>query len=317
MRKKVILVALIWIVLAAVVFVLYWKREVSPVKEIISWAISVWPLLAVLGTGAIALSVWIIKHDSDRAKKKEYKAEIGKEAVTKSENLTETLTAMHRRLEELQKEKAARTKIRLKQLEKVLPALADRMGTVKLEEWPDFEKKVKQRVKQATPKRNLKRPFSFIERAKWKESVHFAALSVASKLKDELFQAKKWTFKDGLKVSEWLDGYNWGVKELRDNDPQWKALSESISPYFKDNVLRKLIGKHIDFSYIHSNVSLIVRYSNRYPRNAFSLMLHETLVGSPISPVEAEMALAEILNKIEKRLAEIKDSTTGGSDLPT
>jgi hypothetical protein len=209
---------------------------------------------------------------------------------------------------EIQGEKAARTKVGLRQLEKVFPTLADKMGTVKLEDWPDFKKKVEQKVKQATPQRKFRYRFSSKAWVEWKGSAHLAALSVASKLKDELFQTKKWTFKDGIKVSEWLDGYNWGVKELRDNDPQWKALSESISHYFQDSILSKLIKKHIDFSYIYNNVSLLAHYARQYPRNAFSLMLYETLVGSPISPIEVERALAKILNKIEKRLAELKSS---------
>lgn len=228
------------------------------------------------------------------------------EIVDKSESLTDTLTAMHRRLVELQKHKAEHTKISYSQWEKVIPTLADRIGTVKIRDWPKFNRKVKRRIQQVAPKRpNFQRRFRFQQWAKYKEELHFAALSVASELKSELFQSKEWALEDSLKASEWLDGYYWGVKELRDNDPQWKSLFESISHYLKDDILRTLIEKHIDFSYTYNNISLIVEYSRRYQDSAFSRMLYETLVGSPISPIEVEIALAEVLNEIELRLADM------------
>ena len=208
-------------------------------------------------------------------------------------------------------EKASHTKVNAKQLEQVLPTLADRMGTVKLRDWYKFERNVKSRIRRAMPRRNFRRPFSFIEFAKWRERVHLVALSVAVQVKEELFQSKEWTFEDGVKISEWLDGYDWGVKKLRDNDPQWKALYESIGHYLKDEKLRELIERHIDFSYIYNNQSLIVHYSHKFKDNVFSLMLHETLIGSPISPEKAEMALSEVLEQIEYRLGEIGTGESG------
>jgi hypothetical protein len=230
-------------------------------------------------------------------------------------DIGDCLTQMHRRLVELQKEKRVHTKIGMKQLEEVLPTLAYRMGIIKkIGDWPDFEERVKRRVKRAMPRRaiprpNLSRRLRFMEFVKFRERARLIALSVALEVKDELFKSKEWTFQDGMKVSKWLDDYNWGVEELRDNDPQWKSLYESISHYLKDDVLHELIGKHIDFSYIYNNISLIICYSERYPKNIFLLMLHETLLGSPISPIEAERALSELLSEIEKRLAEKGDST--------
>lgn len=63
MRKKALLVVSIWIVVAVAMFVLYLLREVSPVKESVAWALSVWPILATLGGVAILISGWVIKHD--------------------------------------------------------------------------------------------------------------------------------------------------------------------------------------------------------------------------------------------------------------
>lgn len=116
---------------------------------------------------------------------------------------------------------------------------------------------------------------------------------------------------DGAKVSDWLDGYHWGIKELRDNDSQWKALFESISHYLRDRQLRRLTEKHIDVSLTYNSVCLGTYYSGRFPKSPFSLMLHETLVGSPISPEKAEMALSELLSDIEKRLAELQEEKEG------
>jgi len=228
------------------------------------------------------------------------------EIIPQSENLADILIMMNRRLVDIQKEKASRTKIRYGQWDKAMPALSDKMGAIKLKDWPKFMKDVKRRVKRAAPKPKFRQKFSFKEWARYRERVEFAALSVASQIKDELLQSKEWTLVDGVKVGEWLDGYHWGVKELRDNDPQWKALFESISRYLRNKQLRGLIDKHIDFSYTYNSVCLGIYYSGRFPKSPFSLMLHETLVGSPISPVKAEIALGEILGDIDKRIEEIQ-----------
>lgn len=260
-----------------------------------------WMYLTVpVGLAMFVITIWAI-----RSKKV---IEVKTEAVEKSVNLTDTLTAMHRRLVELQKEKASHTKIRFKQWEIVMPTLSDRMGTVKFKDWYIFKRNLESRIRKASPRRNFKRTFNFIEFVKWRERVHLAALSVAVEVRDELFHSKEWTFEDGTKMSEWLDGYDWGVKILRDNDLQWRALYESISHYLKDEVLRKLIERHIDFSYFYNNESLVIYYSHKFQNDAFSLMLYETLVGSPISPEKAELALSEVLSEIEKRLVEIGDS---------
>lgn len=257
-----------------------------------------WTFWITIPVGLImfGIAIWAI-----RSKKT---VEVKPEIVYRSENLTETLSAMHRRLVELQKEKASHTKIGLRQLEKVLPTLADRMGTVKLKDWHKFEKSVKRRIQRAIPQPNFKRPLSFI---KFKERAHLAALSVASEIKRELFQSKEWTFEDGVKASEWLDGYHWGVKELRDNDTQWNTLYKSISHYLVDAKLRELVEKHIDLSYIYNNVCLITCYTEKSRKTSFSSMLHETLVGSPISPEKAESALSEILSEIEKHTSQMQE----------
>ena len=63
-------VVLIWLVVVVVVFILYIYREITPVKEIITWAIGIWPLLAILGAVALAISGWILKHDFSKPEEK-------------------------------------------------------------------------------------------------------------------------------------------------------------------------------------------------------------------------------------------------------
>jgi hypothetical protein len=220
---------------------------------------------------------------------------------------------MHRRVVELQKDKASRTKVSFIRWKKVIPTFADRMGIVKLKDWRKFERSVKSRINRAMPRKNFRRLSRlsnpkgwFIEYTKWKDEAERAALSVALQLKDELIPLGKWTIDDGIKASKWLDGYNWGVQKPRDDDPQWKGLSESISDYLrKDDVLRNLIKKHIDFSLMCNDMRLVVHYSSKFKDDVFSLMLHEALVGSPFSPEDIEIALSEILSDIDKRLEEI------------
>ena len=229
-------------------------------------------------------------------------------------SLTDTLTAMHRRLIELQKEKASHTNIGRGQLKKVLPTLADRMGTVKHEDWPKFEREMESRIRQASPPRpyiSFRGRFNFRRWAKvkeeWKDQVYRSASSVARKARDELLNIKEWTLADGIKVAEWLDGYDWGIKKLRDDDLQWKALYESIDSYLIDDILRGLIKEHIDLSHVYNNITLIIHYSSKFKDDIYSLMLYEALVGSPMSPEQVDMGLNEVLGKIEKRLKETKE----------
>ena len=216
--------------------------------------------------------------------------------------LNGTLICMHKRLIELQTEKYKHTKIPYKKWEKVIPTLADRVGTVKLKDWPKFQKKLLARIKQNMPgyqKIKSKDPFRlFVER---RERVHMAGLIVAAEVKKELIDLKKWNEDDVQKTCDWLDGYHWGLKELRDNDIEWNVMFNSINHYMTDTKLRGLIKRHIDVSYMYNSTNLIVRYGDRYPKTLFGSMLWETVAGKPISKSTIEIDLAKILSQITKR----------------
>lgn len=63
MRKKVSLIFLTWLVIAGIWLIIYFTGEVSPMKEFLAWALSVWPILAVLVTAGVTATALIIKHD--------------------------------------------------------------------------------------------------------------------------------------------------------------------------------------------------------------------------------------------------------------
>jgi hypothetical protein len=230
-------------------------------------------------------------------------------------SLTDILTAMHRRLIELQREKAAHTKVSFEVFKKVLPTLAYRMDKVEQEEWSAFENDIKSKIRQAIPPKpyiSIRGRFNFKKwarlNAQWKERVYLRASFIAREAKDELFNAKNWTLADGMKIAEWADGYGWGIKELRDNDPQWKGLYESIDNHLRiDDVLGGLIKDHIDVSHVYNNITLMVHISDKFKDDIYSLILYEALVGGPMSPEQVDMGLNEILGKIEKRLKEMAD----------
>jgi hypothetical protein len=220
-------------------------------------------------------------------------------------SLTDALTAMHRRLVELQKDKASHTEVSYTAWKRVVPTLADTMGVVKLKDWRKFERDVRSRVRRALPRKHFTRTLNpkrrFIQLAEWRDEAYRVALSVALELKDELVKSRGWTFDDGIKASNWLDGYDWGVKKLRDDDPQWQGLFESISDQLKEDALRNIIQRHIEFSLMCNNMRLLTYFSSKFKDDVFSIMLHEGLVGSPISPEHVEVALSEILSDIDKR----------------
>src|SRR4030042_1182771 len=233
--------------------------------------------------------------------------------VSKSEDLIDILTTMHRRLIDLQKEKAAHMNVGFEVFRKVLPTLAYRLDKVTEEEWSSFENDIRTKIHQAMPPKPympIRGRFNFKKwarlNAQWKERVYLRASLIARKARDELFNTKNWALTDGMKIAEWADGYGWGIKELRDDDSQWKGLYESIDNRLRiDDVLGGLIKDHIDVSHIYNNIALIVHISDRYKDDIYSLILYEALVGSPMSPEQVDAGLNEILGKIEKRLKEM------------
>ena len=230
-------------------------------------------------------------------------------------DLIDTLTAMHRRLIELQKEKEAHMKVGFEVFKKVLPILAHRLDKVKEEEWSTFENDIKSKIRQAIPPKpymSIRGRFNFKKWARlnkqWKEIVYVRASSIARKAKGELLNTKNWTLADAIKIAEWADGYGWGIKELRDNDPRWKELYESIDNHLRiDDVLGGLIKDHIDVSHVYNNITLMVHISDKFKDDIYSLILYEALVGSPMSPEQVDIGLNEILGKIENRLKEMAD----------
>jgi len=232
----------------------------------------------------VSLVIWAIK--STKPLVVETKTEI----IGRSEHPTDTLTKMHQRMIELKKVRLSHN-INLKQFESVLPTLMYKLGLIELGKWDDTEKSIRKRIKRAVGKNR-----------KGTRSAYFKAICEASRIKREWLQSQNWTIQDGLKIGEWLDGYNWGLRELRDNDTQWNELWESIKPYLLDSKLRELIEKHINLSYVYSSTLLVDDYSKKYPRSIRLLMLHETLVGSPINPVKVEFALSEVLAEIKEQM---------------
>lgn len=162
----------IWYILAVSLLWLFWQlfldelaslaREHIPEGGMIMYSVT-HPYIIM--PSLIILACLFILVRSKRKTKEELKL------TPKSENLVDTLTMMHRRLVEIQKEKASRTKIRYRQWDKAMPALADKMGTIKLKDWSKFTKGVKQKIQRAAPRPNFRQKFSFKEWARYRERV--------------------------------------------------------------------------------------------------------------------------------------------------
>lgn len=271
---------------------------ISPgVAGVLFWA------FIVLGiSGLLCIVVALIKRKKP--------AEIGKEKVIKSRKPIETLTKMHRRLVELQEEKASHTNVTLNELDKASWVFLDKLGIVPLRDKPKYMLKIKRRVQRNLPRPPFRQRFRFKEWSKYKQMARERGLAVGLELQRELIAEQEWTLSDVYKISEWLDDYDWGVKKLRDNDLNWGNMWKSIGDYLGDDTLRELIGNHVELSRAYNNVCLINHYSERLgERNSFLAELNKVLVGSPISPVKAELALGEIISEIKKRLVEM---TKGG-----
>ena len=218
--------------------------------------------------------------------------------ICKSNNLSDTLTAMH---EEMMCLLSARLKQRFnsrqkKQFNENMPLLFDKLGLVKLSDWDDFTKKMVNRVKRRIPKSPEKR-----EKTEWRYKV----VGKANEIIKDLADSKEWQVEDLVKVSDWLDGLNIGLRELREKDEKWQSLFKKTKPYMTDPILRGLIYKHISCSYGFCSISLSMSYGSRWAKDSFSKLLYSGMVGSAASPETVDVALSEILEEINNRLKEL------------
>lgn len=117
MGKKILFVALVWIVVAVTILVLYCLREVSPMKAFTDWALGIWPILAVLVTAAIALTGWIVKHDFKHTKEVLPQTISNHQISMRLCNIPKTIYKMHERLTYLVKRMPLLTKIEIETLQ--------------------------------------------------------------------------------------------------------------------------------------------------------------------------------------------------------
>jgi hypothetical protein len=219
------------------------------------------------------------------------------EVKDKGDVLVEILTNMHKRMMQLT-ETQLKHPIKRGQLDDNTPLLLDRLGLVKLDDWIDFRKKIKQRIKRNIPKSAKRR-----EGGLWRYKV----IGEAQQIKNELFESRIWQIEDVMKASEWLDDIHLGIGEVRDNDKPWGVLLETLKPYMNaDSILRELIDQHMSLSYAYCSTSLIQNYGRRFPKSDLNEMFCSVLVRSNISPLEIEKVLSEIVEKIDNRMKELE-----------
>lgn len=68
---KTLFVAAIWVLLGFIVLVLYLLRELSPMREFVAWVLAMQQILWSIGGIAVAVSVWVVKHDFGSKKNRE------------------------------------------------------------------------------------------------------------------------------------------------------------------------------------------------------------------------------------------------------
>lgn len=300
MRKKVFYVIAIWGITAIIVLLWYSKREVAPVKDFITWALSVWPILTAIGGVGVALTAWVIKHDFNSKKTKEHDRELEKKTTSPLEEskyykLTDILTDMHERIWYL-KSVRLRKRFDKQRFEDGAALLFDKLGLVKLENWDNFERRLGRRLRKRIPKSSEKRKGVI-----WR----YKAVSEAKKIVHELVDSRQWQISDVVAIGVHLDSLDMGLGELRNKDKQWQSLSEKIKPYIVDPILRELIDKHISCSYAFCSMSLGIDYGNRLPKNSITRLFYSSLFESDISSNKMDVALGEILEMITIRTREI------------
>src|SRR4030042_2720920 len=211
---------------------------------------------------------------------------------TKGGSLNDILTDMHKRLMYL---RTIRLKKRFnkKRFNDALPILYDKLEVVKLNDYEDFKKKIRKRIRRRVPKSPERR-----KQTGW----YYKVIGLATEIRKELADSREWQIEDVKKVGEWLDSLHVGVGELRDEDVAWQGLWEKAKPNMEDDKLRALVDKHMNHSYAFCSFLLYKSYCDRLPQDNFGHLLYAALVGSNISPDKIDIALSEILEEITSRI---------------
>jgi len=246
------------------------------IPSIIVWSVAfIW---------AVITTVYWLK--TRKGKQTEGSLKIEEESTNK--NLVEILANMHRRVVCLQTVRL-RQRFNRTKFNEGTPLIFDKLGLVQISDWPDFEKKIKKRLKSRIPKSTRKR-----KDGNWRYKV----LGEAAQIKQELAHSKEWQIEDAVKIGEWLDDLHMGLKELRDHDQKWQNMYEMAKQFYGDLVLKELIIKHESYSYAFCSVSLSIGYSAKLGNKGFFQIAHAVMVGSNISPNKIEDALSEITEQI-------------------
>jgi hypothetical protein len=224
--------------------------------------------------------------------KKKLSGEETTKADFKHEELITILTAMHDRMIYL-KEERLKQRFGRKRFEDACPLFFDQLGIVKANEWETFERRVAKRIKHHVPKNPEKKA-----KMMWRYKV----VGEAKEIVQELVNSRDWQIEDLVKAGGHLDGIHMGLGELRNNDKEWQSLFKIARPYRTDPVLRGLIDNYLSLSYAFCSVLLVTSYGNKLAKHDFGRMLCSALTSSNISPDKIEIALGEILEKINERL---------------
>jgi hypothetical protein len=237
----------------------------------------------IVGLGIVGVLVWMY-------------VDTRREFTT--QRLQDSLKEMHKRLLRLKDMRLTQAQPDLKQMEITIPVLMDKLELVDLDRWNNFVESIARQMKR-----------SITEQSKRKGTWPYKVAGVASKIRKDLANSRTWTVADLDIIADWLDSQSWGLRELRDNDKQWNKLYELIEPFTRDSKLRALISKHISVSYGSCGILLVISYAKRWPTSIPLAVLHEALIGSPLSPVKISFALSEILGDIDKRMNILKSRT--------
>jgi uncharacterized protein YqfB (UPF0267 family) len=230
MRRKILFVAVIWIAIAGVIFILYLLREVSPVKEFIAWALHTWVIIAAIGGVGVGITAWVIKHDFS-VNAKEMFAKGGEQRLNALYGITPILQKMDGRIRYMAKQEAKKV-IDVKEYEKVNKIINKDILNIK--------------PPKPTTIKGLER------------SVRRQEIIIADKLKNEMK-----SIRPGIEklesISSYLDSKGFGLKQQREHDKKYLHLASQLQDYRNlplDTEINDLIRLHNTCSEISGNMLL-------------------------------------------------------------
>ena len=215
-----------------------------------------------------------------------------------SVQMVKALEGMHKRMMEIEKEMEQHSVTEV-QIHNVVRLIADELGIVKIDKWPEFIEQFKNRLNITsdtlpTSKEDIDRIASQI--------VHF----------ERLIEVKgtNYSFDDAKKLAGYMDGEHIGVGEIRNSDGIWNKHYDkllTLQRSYNDKRLNVIIERYTDVSYVVASFALWKKYAGKWEDDAYLHYYYVKFIGLTIDfEIKYKFRVNELIKAVTWRISKIR-----------